>query len=243
MNAYWYRKEKNFGDLLTPYIAEKLYGRKLEYAEPRDAELFGCGSILESVPRGYRGCVLGSGFINRGVYKDLRHAKVLLLRGRQTKAYCDLSGACRLGDPGVLLSMFAAKGKKDAELGIIPHYCDKDNQDIALWRNGHEEGSDYIVIDVQQEPETVIQQVARCKTVVSSSLHGLILADALGIPNKWVKWSDLKGGTFKFEDYYSNYRQFPTPATSIYKALSKLDVQNTAHVEQNVKEAFDELFG
>jgi pyruvyltransferase len=35
-------------------------------------------------------------------------------------------------------------------------------------------------------------------------LHGLILADAYGVPNVWAKFSDrLVGGDWKFRDYYS----------------------------------------
>jgi hypothetical protein len=35
-------------------------------------------------------------------------------------------------------------------------------------------------------------------------LHGLIVADSLGIPNAWIESPDLIGGRFKFDDYYSS---------------------------------------
>jgi pyruvyltransferase len=35
-------------------------------------------------------------------------------------------------------------------------------------------------------------------------LHGLVFADSLGVPNKWIYLTDkLAGGSFKFHDYYS----------------------------------------
>jgi pyruvyltransferase len=43
-----------------------------------------------------------------------------------------------------------------------------------------------------------------CKIVLSSSLHGLVLADSFQIPNKRIVLSNnIIGGDFKFKDYYS----------------------------------------
>jgi pyruvyltransferase len=40
--------------------------------------------------------------------------------------------------------------------------------------------------------------------VLSSSLHGLVIADSLRIPNQWAKLSTLIiGDDYKFVDYYS----------------------------------------
>jgi hypothetical protein len=48
-----------------------------------------------------------------------------------------------------------------------------------------------------------VRTIASCDFVVSSSLHGLIAADAFGIPNVWVRWSDrVAGGSWKFLDYF-----------------------------------------
>lgn len=36
------------------------------------------------------------------------------------------------------------------------------------------------------------------------SLHGLVVADALGIPNIWIEPTpSMAGGRFKFDDYFS----------------------------------------
>jgi pyruvyltransferase len=62
---------------------------------------------------------------------------------------------------------------------------------------------DVHMIDVTAEPAQVMCEIARCSTVISSSLHGLVAAEALGIPAAWVVLSDrVAGGTFKFHDYY-----------------------------------------
>ena len=50
----------------------------------------------------------------------------------------------------------------------------------------------------------MIDKICSCRYIISSSLHGLILSDAYGIPNLWIRISDrVKGGDCKFLDYFS----------------------------------------
>ena len=42
-----------------------------------------------------------------------------------------------------------------------------------------------------------------CEAIVSSSLHGLVIAESFGIRSTWMKLSEnLAGGEFKFHDYF-----------------------------------------
>jgi pyruvyltransferase len=48
-----------------------------------------------------------------------------------------------------------------------------------------------------------VDQLCRCRVIASSSLHGLIAADAYDIPFVWISLSKrLVGGDFKFRDYF-----------------------------------------
>ena len=52
--------------------------------------------------------------------------------------------------------------------------------------------------------ERVLEHICSCRAVVSSSLHGLVCADAYGIPNVWLDEFALEEGHFKFRDYFAS---------------------------------------
>lgn len=132
-----------------------------------------------------------------------------------------------LGDPGLLASYLIDKDKieKKYKLGIIPHYVDKAHEALDKQLKNVKNSK---VIDVQNNPYSVLQEIAECEVIVSSSLHGLIVADSLGIPNQWCVFSDkLKGGEFKFRDYYSVYENISEPKPIDYNqvVLSESDIE------------------
>lgn len=61
----------------------------------------------------------------------------------------------------------------------------------------------YFIIDPTQYWKVVIDQIYSCQSILSSSLHGLICADAYNIPNLWLK-QKLNEGDFKFLDYFAS---------------------------------------
>ena len=51
----------------------------------------------------------------------------------------------------------------------------------------------------------IIEQITSCEFIISSSLHGLIVSDAYGVPNVWAEFSDnIWGNGFKYRDYYAS---------------------------------------
>jgi len=92
-----------------------------------------------------------------------------------------------------------------AVLGVVPHYFDKPKV-AAFWRSSAKTR----FIDIQQRIERVIDQIVACEYIVSSSLHGLIVAHAYGVPALWVKFADnLLGDGTKFRDYLASVGQTP----------------------------------
>lgn len=202
---YWRSPDViNFGDELTPDIMVKIFKKKVIRVEAEGADLFAVGSIIEvaNQPRKKKAYVWGSGFISAGecidnpnlIYKAVRGIKT---RSRLSKKYQEIP----LGDPGLLSNLVYKESRnKNNMIGIVPHFVDEDNTLLEIAKKRR----DYRVISVRDSPSEVARQITECKLILSSSLHGLIVADSFGIPNIHVQLSDaVYGNNYKFEDYYS----------------------------------------
>ena len=94
--------------------------------------------------------------------------------------------------------------EKKYNIGIIPHISELNNPIVNKFIAEGED--DIVLIDFKNYKswETVIQLICECRIIASSSLHGLILSDAYGIPNVWLCLNPKTGGgEFKFMDYFA----------------------------------------
>jgi hypothetical protein len=206
MKPYWRtcgHRHGNFGDELTRHILTRVIGVPIERAaEMGDADLISIGSILGEVPWAYRGWVWGTGAMHQHDVIDLPHAWICAVRGPLTARRIQQGRPVVFGDPGLLagrLPIEASKGRY--RLSIVPHYVDMDDEALARYVRRN---PDVHVIDPCAPVDDVLREIASSAAVLSSSLHGLIVADAIGISNAWVRLSEkLAGGTFKFRDYYA----------------------------------------
>lgn len=199
IDVFWFTKEKNAGDLLTPLLLRH-YGLTPVHSYPEQAEAFVCGSILEKVPPHFEGFILGTGFMHAESVKALSEAVIFAVRGKLSRAKIEGGEEILVGDPGLLIPRLCSCQKRgEFKLGIIPHYVDKHHPLIESLYQRYKKSA--LLIDVQL---LVARDIARCEMIISSSLHGLVFADALGIPNVWIVVSDkVSGKGFKFRDYNS----------------------------------------
>lgn len=202
IRTYWWGSRKNFGDLLTPALF-RAYGYTPVYAKKNQAELLCTGSILDGVSQTFSGMVLGSGLI-RDCEVCLPKARFLAVRGYLSRQRLGLDRRVPLGDPGLLAGrLLKGRVEKKFRIGVVPHYADKDDPRLNAMLSRH--GADAALIDPEAYPESVVRQIACCEVVMSSSLHGIIVAHALGIPSIWIQLSGaVAGGGFKFKDYASS---------------------------------------
>jgi hypothetical protein len=199
--AFWFHDFPNFGDLITPWLLRS-YGYVPVSSRPADAELASTGSLLQWLPSAFAGTVLGSGMALDRPH-PLLHARIAAVRGARTRELVGASGAVALGDPGLLaVRRSGVQAQPQVPVGIVPHYYDRDSP--VLVRLAASLGHDCRVIDVRRPPVEVFAAIASCEVVVSSSLHGVITADALGVPAAWTIVSgQVMGGAFKFLDHES----------------------------------------
>jgi len=201
INAYWFTRRKNFGDLLTPALL-KVEGYRAVKTTPELADIVLIGSVLQSVSPHYKGHIVGAGLINDQSVR-LARARILAVRGEESRKRIRAPGDTLLGDIGLLASdLLSERCRKKFVVGLVPHYVDMCDPVVQEYRSRPE--ADIRIIDVSQSPIKVIRQIDECDHILSSSLHGLVVADSLGIPSRWIKlWGQLGGDDFKFNDYYS----------------------------------------
>lgn len=166
------------------------------------------GSILQLINSDYSGYILGTG--GDDFKYSFPKANVIAVRGQLTKENIKKSRNdphnIILGDLGLLMAnVFPSIEEKKYELGIVLHFVDQNSPIEKNYR--HNFNNNVLFINVLKSPEIVIRQIKQCKNIISSSLHGLIIADCFGIPNIRIVNRDTMPTHFydyKFEDYYSS---------------------------------------
>jgi pyruvyltransferase len=208
---------QNFGDLLSRVIIEKLLSQShltLEDEVKQEKRLLGVGSILHFARNGDH--VWGSG-VNGKIPVELFTARSLAIhavRGPQTRAFLTERGFSVpeiYGDPALLLpTLFPERFVVDPQRDyiVIPNL-----HDLTLVQD------DPHVVSPMIGWNRVVEEIVKAKMVVSSSLHGLIIADAYNIPARYVRLSETEN-LFKYHDYYyGTGRSDFTYATSVDEAL------------------------
>ena len=192
---------RNWGDALSPVIVSLISGRKVVHRDGvHHHRYLAIGSILGAANS--RAEVWGSGFIRSEERVLERPLAIHAVRGPLTRdSLLDQGIDCPevYGDPALLLPrFFHPRVEKKYDIGIIPHYADKDHP----WVERNATGPEVRVIDIESDIEEFVRAVLSCEVILSSSLHGLICADAYGLPATWIRLSNrLDGGSFKFRDY------------------------------------------
>ena len=203
------KSKENYGDLLGKYLVEKISGRKVVFAWPKKFSFLDffepiyvtIGSILANVNN--KCIVWGSGIVSKDY--PIKKAEYLAVRGPQTRAFLLKQGyevPEIYGDPALLLpKYYNPEIDKEYKMGIIPHY-----NDFKKVKRLYENEESILLIDLMtNDVEKTTDEILKCEKIVSSSLHGIIVAHAYGIPAVWQKFSDeVFGDGIKYQDYFES---------------------------------------
>lgn len=201
IKVYQWSALTNWGDKLSVPLLNQFAGLldvAVETGDIDEADLTCVGSVIGHLPNDYQGYVLGSGALMPGTGMPYR-AKVWGVRGHLSlRHHRRLSRAVVLGDPGLIADELVPAIPRVHKLGILPHWSDNDLRERReFWRY------DPLFIDPRRDPLLVISDILSCDKLVTSSLHGMIVADSVGIPRRFEYTPRLnnEGATFKHTDY------------------------------------------
>jgi pyruvyltransferase len=192
----------NAGDLLNRVMIRATYGaRELNVTDGSGRRLLLVGSVAHRVQTG--DLVFGVG--TKGVPlpgPDEARCRVVGTRGPITteafrRAGHDLADHAFELDPGLLVGRYL-RSVPSAEPGrvvYVPHY-----------RNGAAgavEDPDVHTLSVDADPLRLATEIARAEFVLTSSLHGLVFAHALGRPARLVA-PETAEPVVKYQDYFAS---------------------------------------
>lgn len=167
--------------------------------------------------------------MNEGEVTNAKFNNVKAVRGWLSAE--KLGGVKTVGDPALLMPILLPKDLSGAvDIGFIPHWSEyEDFSNGILSKMSKEIKSNSLLINFKtSDIEGTIEQICKCKFILSSSLHGIILAHAYGIPALWIRNTDCDTDGFKYYDYFSsvnirrydgfkNFENGLTDLNSVYK--------------------------
>ena len=179
------------GDALSPVVVSHFFGEGVELAKRNErGKLLGVGSVMKALRAG--DTVWGTGVMREfDKFPMAESCRFLAVRGKLSEEVLGVKVGV-YGDPALLLPLiYDPVVDVVHEVGVVEHYVEK-----GLYKG---EG---FRIDVEQDWKGFVRDVKSCKRIVSSSLHGLVIGEAYGVPVEWVVLSDkVIGSGFKFRDY------------------------------------------
>jgi pyruvyltransferase len=225
---YWKEKWRgrtfvNFGDYISLKLVERIVDHEVRpyiKGQPlKEKKLLASGSILSFAANDdvVWGAAINGKLLQKKDYKFDR-LDIRAVRGPLTRAFLkkhfQLDSPQIYGDPALLVPWFFPEFKKAEKPAldylIIPHFSEEHLFPKEQWDN---------VVFSTDSWDVVLSNIVNSRFVISSSLHGIIIAEAYGIPARLLRITETEP-MFKYQDYYlgtnrPNFRY----ATSVDNAL------------------------
>lgn len=252
VNLFWtgtYRgnvtEHENLGDYLSKVVVEWMLekrGLSMDSNVEKTKCLYAVGSILGF---GFQDAtVWGSGLLRKeNAYRLVRQKlDIRAVRGPVTRNILLSMGVncpnC-YGDPAILMPLIYNNNKvvKKYKVSVILHHTSTMRQNLEKLNS---DGVHYIEI-LTTDFKSFIDEILSSETIISSALHGIILAESYGIPVVYLKDS-MPGQDLKFNDWYAATRRTNyVAATSLEEALMRLPTNGVPDLEvlrKNIETVF-----
>lgn len=203
VNLEWWHSKINIGDTLSKVIYGYItdyYGLDREQSVNGTVHLNAVGSIMAM--KNYDAVVWGSGIHCASTIKNLMNNRkyvnydVRAVRGPLTEKIMEAAGyKCPhiYGDPAVIMPLiYKPKNiEKIYDVSVVMHISsEQERKEI------------YHYIDVDTDDYChFINEICKSKLIVSSSLHGIILAEAYGVSAIFLR-NGIENEELKFYDWY-----------------------------------------
>lgn len=242
----WKRKDgrPNVGDeLAIKIVKQMLFNRDIDFncfVESSSRKLLSVGSVLHFAKD--NDVIWGSGINGKIDHKEhkFNSLDVRAVRGPRTKMILEERGIevpNIFGDPALLCPIllpncFFTDLLPAQEFMIIPHMSEVKTMED---RYGKEK-----ICSPLDHPYSFIKKILSAKLIYSSSLHGIILAEAYNIPVVWFK-SDNGENEFKYYDYYEGTQRYSNIDTIFFDGIEclKFDkIRNLSYIQNQLIGSF-----
>jgi pyruvyltransferase len=176
----------NFGDTLSYELLKRIVGNNIRVQTSknisRERKLLAIGSILHFSKQ--NDVIWGSGFLNKASkLKDVSKLDIRSVRGPKTREILinsyNISCPPVYGDPALLIPYFFPEFKKSStplySFLVIPHFL---SQNLSIFNKNN----NYTIVYPTDNWRTVLSMIVQSQLVLTSSLHGIIVAESFGIP-------------------------------------------------------------
>lgn len=240
---YWspYGFKENVGDYLSYVIVKEMLKRKNIPIGKRvihTKSLFAIGSILKNVCN--EGVVWGSGLhgMNEPVDIEKKEIDIRLVRGPITRSYLISKGHnCpeKYGDPALVLSALFPELQKYKNSSV--EYVLVANL-LELKRVKKRYPNEKILSTSTYYWKRFIKKILSAKKVISTSLHGIIIAESFGIPAVYLRISDIDESELKFRDYYEGTQRTDIVVTKTLKEALDVTPMALPEIPDDIIETF-----
>lgn len=246
VNLHWWsigKDKENLGDYLSIIVVDymkKYYGIDDHMPIKKTKHLYAIGSIIDA---GLQDAVIwGSGYLNdkidnfyfRMFYK-IRKLDVRCVRGPETRRILEtVNIKCPeiFGDPALLMPYIyqPKKQKTITKYSVVKHWSD-------------EQPAENCITITTRDYKRFIDAVVASELIISSSLHGIILAEVYGVPAVLYIPAECSGyiDEFKYRDYYYSTGRYEFPiANSIEEALNTepCELPDVKQLQKNLIKTF-----